>query len=238
MSESSEFVRVPETRLPCGEVVPAFEVSKFLCCLDTDWRVPHAASWAHTVPAVLISYRMALEACRNSGWGLITERQWLAIAQDVAGVDANWTLWKFGEGKLRQGLRHGYTHGPVSGKFHPDTDDEFRLKRLSNGQRIYDFGGNAWSWVFDDLQGGPDGVAAIVDEDSPSLTTARFPSTSKGMGRFPKHRQDWDGRGLIRGGGWRSGKDAGAFALYAAQLYGEYLSIGFRATRPITGDEA
>lgn len=238
MTESSEFVRVPETRLPGGEVVPAFEVSRYLCCLDTDWRVPHAASWAHTVPAVRISYRRALEACRNSGWDLITERQWLAIADDVASVDANWTLWKFGEGKLRQGLRHGYTHGPVSGMFHPDTDDEFRLKRLSNGERIYDFGGNAWSWVFDDLQGGPDGVAAIVEEDSPSLTTARFPSTSKGMGRFPKHRQAWDGRGLIRGGGWRSGKDAGAFALYAAQLYGEYLSIGFRATRPITGDES
>lgn len=237
MSESSEFVRVPETRLPCGEVVPAFEVSKFLCCLDTDWRVPHAASWAHTVPAVLISYRMALEACRNSGWDLITERQWLAIAQDVSGVADNWTSGVYGEGKLRQGLRHGYTNGPVSSLFYPDTDDEFRRKKLSNGQRIYDFGGNAWSWVFDDLQGGPDGVAAIVDEDSPSLTTARFPSTSKGMGRFPKHRQAWDGRGLIRGGGWRSGKDAGAFALYAAQLYGEYLSIGFRATRPIAGDE-
>ena len=238
MTESSEFVRVPETRLPGGEVVPAFEVSRYLCCLDTDWRVPHAASWAHTVPAVRISYRRALEACRNSGWDLITERQWLAIADDVASVDANWTLWKFGEGKLRQGLRHGYTHGPVSGMFHPDTDDEFRLKRLSNGERIYDFGGNAWSWVFDDLQGGPDGVAAIVEEDSPSLTTARFPSTSKGMGRFPKRRQAWDGRGLIRGGGWRSGKDSGAFALYAAQLYGEYLSVGFRATRPIAGDES
>ena len=237
MTESSEFVRVPETRLPCGEVVPAFEVSRYLCCFDTDWRVPHAASWPHAVPAVRINYRRALEACRNSGWDLITERQWLAIADDVASVDANWTRGQFGEGNLRQGLRHGHTNGPVCGLFLTETEDESRQKKLSNGQRIYDFGGNAWSWVFDDLQGGPDGVAAIIEEDSPSLI-APFPPMSKGMGRFPKHRQSWDGRGLIRGGGWRSGKDAGAFALYAAQLYGEYLSIGFRATRPITGDEA
>ena len=237
MSESA-FVRAPEKRIPWGEVVPAFEVSQFLCCLDTDWRVPHAASWPHAIPSVMIRYRTALEACRNSGWDLITERQWLAIALDVAGVDDNWTRGESGQWRLRQGLRNGYTGGSVSGMFHPEREDEFRLKTLSNGEQIWDFAGNAWSWVFDDLQGGPDGIASIVEEDSPSLTTATFPPTIKGMGLFPTSRQSWNGRGLIRGGGWRSGNDAGAFALYAAKLHGEYLSVGFRATRPITGDES
>ena len=40
-------------------------------------------------------------------------------------------------------------------------------------------------------------------------------------------------RGQIRGGGCRSGKDAGAFALYAALLNGQYAMVGFRATRPV-----
>jgi DNA-binding MarR family transcriptional regulator len=83
--------------------------------------------------------------------------------------------------------------------------------------------------------------ASVIAEPGPAeehpLTEAQEDVTEDD-GRFPKHRQAWDGRGLIRGGGWRSGKDAGAFALYAAQLYGEYLSVGFRATRPIAGDEA
>ncbi len=43
----------------------------------------------------------------------------------------------------------------------------------------------------------------------------------------------WDDRGLIRGGECRSGKDAGAFALYAALLNGQYAMVGFRATRPV-----
>jgi hypothetical protein len=46
----------------------------------------------------------------------------------------------------------------------------------------------------------------------------------------------WDDRGLIRGGGCRSGKDAGAFSLYVALLHGEYVNVGFRATLPILGD--
>ena len=233
------FIRVPETHLPCGIVVPPFEASQFLCCQAPDSRVPRAASLAAQTPWVRISYLTALAACRAAGWSLITELQWLAIAHDVAGQNANWTGGAVGEGELLQGLRKLSVLAPVSGMYPPDDQAETRWKVLSNGARICDFGGNAWSWVYDDLQGGPDGVAGIVEADSPSVMTAPDDPRTSGMGIFPRagvHRMVWDDRGLIRGGGFRSGKDAGAFALYAALLHGEYVSVGFRATRPILGD--
>ena len=232
------FIRVPETHLPCGLVVPPFEVSTFLCSQDPDSRVPRAASHVAYTPWVRVSYFAALAACRAAGWSLITEQQWLAIAHDAAGQNANWTGGKFGNVKLNQGLRKRSVLAPVSGMYQPEDAAESRWKTLSNGQALCDFGGNAWSWVYDDVQGGPEGVTGIVDADSPSVMTAPCDPRTAGMGLYPKagtQRLVWYDRGLIRGGGCRSGKDAGAFALYAALLHGEYWTVGFRATRPISG---
>jgi len=231
------FIRVPETHLPCGLVVPPFEVSAFLCSPATCRRNCATSQVFHT-PWVRVSYFAALAACRAAGWSLITETQWLAIAHDAAGQNANWTGGQFGQGKLKQGLRKRSVLAPVSGMYQPEDAAESRWKTLSNGQALCDFGGNAWSWVYDDVQGGPEGVTGIVDADSPSVMTAPCEPRTSGMGLYPKagtQRLVWDDRGLIRGGGCRSGNDAGAFALYAALLHGEYVSVGFRATRPISG---
>jgi hypothetical protein len=56
---------------------------------------------------------------------------------------------------------------------------------LSNHQKICDFGGNAASWVFDDLQGDIDGTGRTIEMDSPSMTTAPFPRLTAGMGWRP-----------------------------------------------------
>ena len=230
------FTRVPTTHLPGGLVVQSFEVSTFLCCQDPESRVPRAGSHVASTPWVRVSYFAASAACRAAGWSLITERQWLAIAHDAAGQNCNWAGGKFGLGKLKQGLRKRSILSPASGMYRPDDESEARWKTLSNGQRLCDFGGNAWSWVYDDIQGGPEGVAGVVEPDSPSVTTAPCDPRADGMGIFPKAgsaRLVWDDRGLIRGGGCCSGKDAGAFALYAALLNGQYAMVGFRATRPV-----
>ena len=176
------FIRVPETHLPCGIVVPPFEASQFLCCQAPDSRVPRAASLAAQTPWVRISYLTALAACRAAGWSLITEQQWLAIAHDVAGQNANWTGGAVGEGELLQGLRKLSVLAPVSGMYPPDDQAETRWKVLSNGARICDFGGNAWSCVYDDLQGGPDGVAGIVQVVIDDL---RIAGTAQHAGAWP-----------------------------------------------------
>lgn len=259
MIRPSRFVPVPETHLPCGRVVPAFEVSQFLC---VKWIVDghlgeakkmvspagplpsnpdahvQAASMADLPPWTWITYLQAVRACEASGWKLIRESQWLAIAHNVARRGENWTGGEVGAGRLLQGLHKASVDQPSAGLLMPNSTKESRWKTLSNSHRICDFGGNAWSWIHDDIQGAPDGTARIIEPHSISLTTAPYPPREQGMGIRPTDRRAWDGRALIRGGAWRGGKDAGAFAIYAARVPFGYRSVGFRATRAITGDRA
>jgi len=225
------FIPVPETVLPCGMVVPAFEVGKFLC--TPDQLTSGADITPDRPPMTMISFHAALEACFIRGWRMITETQWLAIAWDVCRQNENWTGRKYGSGKLLQGVRKGNVNKPISGVCQTPDPDENRWKVLSNHQKICDFGGNAASWVFDDLQGDIDGTGRTIEMDSPSMTTAPFPRLTAGMGWRPDDRREIAGRSLIRGGGWRSGKDAGAFHLWFAPSVCGFLGVGFRATRPV-----
>ncbi len=244
MSPFPCFVPVPETRLPGGLIVPAFEVSKYLCGKTIDDRqlpaangIARASLDALLLPWTWITYPQAVRACATSGWSLITESQWLSIAYNLARQGDNWSGRTPGVGKLLQGLHKGSVDQPCHALLQPHAASESRWKTLPNSYRICDFGGNAWSWVHDDIQGATDGTAKTIFPDSPSLTTAPLPPRQHGMGIRPTDRRDWKGRALIRGGDWRGGKDSGAFALYAARVPFGYRSVGFRATRPITREE-
>lgn len=81
------FIPVPETVLPCGMVVPAFEVGKFLC--TPDQLTSGADITPDRPPMTMISFHAALEACFIRGWRMITETQWLAIAWDVCRQNEN-----------------------------------------------------------------------------------------------------------------------------------------------------
>mgnify|MGYP000891393703 CR=1 FL=1 len=233
MSQQQKFIPVPETHLPHGRIVPAFEVSQFLISRSPSGELLSAPGFP---PLVRTSFPRAIDHCRAMGWSLIRESQWLAIAWNVSRMASNWTRRTPGNGKLRQGIRKGDLAEPASAMWQPHKGEE-RWKTLNNGHEICDFGGNAWSWVFDDVQGRLNGEANVIEESSISLTTAPFASWTHGMGIRPRTRQVWDERSLIRGGGFSSDRDAGAFALSAALTWGEYLSVGFRATRAFLPDE-
>ncbi len=218
--ELGAFVTVPETTLPSGVVVQAFQVSQYLCSQTKD-----GAPW------VEINYHDARAACERAGTRLITETQALAIAHNIAQQDINWTGGRVGEGSIYQGLRKGSVstaHGP---SFEPLDPDERRWHQLSNGERIYDFAGNAFTWVFDDVQGDERGLTTRIASDSISLTTAPFASLEKGMGWRPDGARDGSGSALVRGGCWLSRSSAGVFYLiYAWPLY-EVGVVGFRCTK-------
>ena len=219
--ELGAFVTVPETTLPSGLVVPSFQISKFLCSQSKD-----GAPW------VDVNYHDAQAACERAGARLITETQALAIAHDIAQQDINWTGGKVGEGSIYQGLHKGSVstaHGP---NWEPDDADERRWHQLSNGERIYDFAGNAFTWVFDDVQGDEQGLTTKIAADSISLTTAPYPSLEKGMGWRPDGARDWSGDALVRGGYWDSGSDAGVFSLGDGWPDDEDDNVGFRCTKP------
>ncbi|PUA19612.1 SUMF1/EgtB/PvdO family nonheme iron enzyme [Glaciimonas sp. PCH181] len=223
------FITVPETELPNGLVVPSFQVGQYVSTKGDDGKL---SILADATPWVCINYSDAKSACETTGYKLITETQWLAIAFNASQQDANWTGGKVGEGKLFQGIRKGNVNSAQPGNYTPTNSDEQRWLTLSNGERICDLSGNVWQWVFDDVQGNEQGlIAKAFASDSPSITAVPYPSEKKGMGYRPKADADWSGNALIRGGYWGSVDYAGAFDLDCGWpgYGGDY--VGFRCTK-------
>lgn len=222
------FIQVPEIKLPNGLVVPAFKVAQHVSGKDEDGNLLLDGSCK---PWTNITFFKAQEVCAEYEYGFITETQWLAIAYDLSQQDCNWTGGKVGEGDLYQGIRNG--GGAKPGDYVPTDSTERRWMTLSNGSKICDFNGNVFQWVFDDVQGNDKGVIAKrFDAESPSLSTAPYPSETKGVGYRPDAGRDWSGSALVRGGCWRSRGDAGVFGLLGdPSVYG-LVDIGFRCTLP------
>lgn len=225
---ANSFVQVPETKLPNDLRVPAFQVAQYI---STKTKEGHIGFDATSMPWVNISYFDAIKACKEAGYNLITETQWLAIAWNLSQQDCNWTDGKVGEGDLFQGVRNGGGAKPAG--YLPDDGSTKRWMTLSNGQQVCDFNGNVFQWIFDDVQGDDKGlIAKEFDENSPSLTTALYPSRTKGMGSRPNPAANWSGGALVRGGCWGSGDHAGVFYLNVdGPRYGSDV-VGFRCTLP------
>lgn len=225
-----QFIPVPETTLPGGLIVPAFQVGQYACTRGEDGK---AAVKADAAPWVSINFKDAQAACEKSGYKLITETQWLALAWNACQQDANWTKGQIWKGKLFRGLRKGNVGNAQPGTYEPEDPKERRWMVLSNGERICDLNGNVWQWVFDDVQGKADGTTTIIKADSISLTTAPYPREKKGMGWRPDGQRDWSGDALLRGSAWCSESVASAFCLGYDLPNLVCDSIGFRCTQPI-----
>ena len=136
-----------------------------------------------------------------------------------------------GEGNVFQGLHKGNVDGVQAAGYESDDEEERRWHQLSNGERIFDFSGHAYTWVFDDVQGDESGIVAkAFAKDSPSIT-APFPRAEKGMGWRPNVGADWSGNALIRSGYWSSGCSAGVFSLGYGFPDREWGGVGFRCTK-------
>ncbi len=199
---NNRFIQVPEIQLPNGQIVPPFKVGQFVCSQGEDGKV---AITADGNPWVNINFFDAKAACEASGFKLITESQWLAIAWDVSQQACNWNTNTVGKGRLFQGLRNDSVDAAQPGSYEPEDPDEQRWLTLSNGERICDLNGNVLQWVFDDIQGDEAGLTTNIKADSPSLIPAPYPSLEKGMGWRPDGQRKWSGDALIRGGSWRLG---------------------------------
>lgn len=233
-----EFIRIPETRLPSGLVVECFDVGVFLCSKGPEG---HLVVTADHAPWTHISYQQAIDACKDAGYALITESQALAIAYLASRKQQNWTGYR-GHKLMLQGIRKGGVTKPQPGMHNPEHLREHRWMRVLNGTLtqpaadICDFNGNAWSWIFDDIQGdhaGLPGTSFTAESDSPSRRTQPHPPMTHGMGCFKPYSTGAFGpRAIIRGGCYISGKEAGAFGLKLCAAEFGYLTVGFRCTRP------
>jgi len=76
-------------------------------------------------------------------------------------------------------------------------------------------------------------LTTIIKADSPSLTTAPYPSQEKGMGWRPDGERNWSGTALVRGGFWYSGSGAGVFYLDFDYPENRNGGVGFRCTKSL-----
>jgi hypothetical protein len=227
--EKSDYIVVPQVTLPNGTIVPSFKVGKYLSSRGP-MGTPISISTEN--PWVEISYHEAINAAESNALDLLKETQALAIAYDISQQDINWTGGKVGVGSIFQGLHKGNASKAYPANITASTDpEERRWHELSNGQRIHDFAGNAFTWVFDDVQGDEKGLCTKIAADSISLTTAPYPSREKGMGWRPDGACDWSGYALIRGGCWCSGSNAGVFHLSGDWPDNRSDNVGFRCTK-------
>lgn len=230
MQKSSEYITVPEVKLPSGLVVPSFKVGKYISSrgpLDTPISTESGKPW------VEINYHEAIAAAQSNSLNLLTETQALAIAYDISQQDINWTDGKVGKGKIFQGIHKDNVSEAQIGEYVSSDAKERRWHGLSSGERIYDFSGNCFTWIFDDVQGNEKGLTGKIAADSISLTTAPYPSEEQGMGWYPEGGANWSGVALVRGGCWHSGSYAGVFCLGSGlpDRRGDY--IGFRCTKSL-----
>lgn len=130
-------------------------------CGDSDWakgKAVQAVSAKEGVPWRNVTFNVAKKACEDlgEGYGLINNKEWMTIANDLEGVGENWTGGKVGEGSLIKGHSDGSPDEPCDNTTENVGEAcdkkggdpaERRVFKLSNGNTLWDFSGNLWEWV-------------------------------------------------------------------------------------------
>jgi hypothetical protein len=221
--------------------------------------VPSVQPWVSISQTTAIANSPNVAGC--TGCHLITEAEWMTIAQNVLSVASNWSGAAVGSGYISS----GHNDSAPNNALVPDpsdangnaseTNQTFQQKRtltLTNGQVIWDMAGNVWQWTAGTVAGGQPGVAGNNYSswiEWPNVTTNGtlainpFPSgtgfsgsntwnSSKGVGILISNTTDNGLHGFFRGEVWNGGSGGGVLALdLAAVPSGTSATIGFRVSR-------
>lgn len=200
-----------------------------------------ATSQAANTPWVNINQTSAKTACTNLGakFDLISNPEWLTIAQNAENVVSNWSGGDVGIGMMTRGHSDGNPDSAIaitnttdpyngtgnnSGQAAGSGREQKRTLTLSNGNIIWDFAGNVWEWIdwsmAAGLQAPPttciSGWTELPLVSCGALAGAEYlPShsdynSSQGMGQF----YGGAGGAALRSGFWNFGSRDGAFTLF------------------------
>jgi hypothetical protein len=209
-------------------------------------------SQASGTPWVNISQTTAIANSPNvagcTGCHLITEAEYMTVAQNVLSVASNWSGAAVGSGYIPRGNSNS------SAAMDGTTDLTGVNKRtltLTNGQVIWDLAGNVWEWTAGTVAGGQPGIsgASWNWREWPNVTTNGslvvnpFPSgtglsgastwnSTQDIGQIYSNSDDSGLYGFFRGGAWTYGGYAGVLTLNLSYGPGNTNnSVGFRVSR-------
>lgn len=130
-----------------------------------------AANPPYTTISQSAAYAAAQLAC--DGCHLVTQAEWLTVAQNVLGVASNWSNGSVGSGYIYNGHVNGNPSSPLAAST-DDTDglngmtggtgngsqyNNRRTLTLSNGEVIWDLAGNVWEWTDGTISSGQPGLS-------------------------------------------------------------------------------
>ncbi|NTW61383.1 prepilin-type N-terminal cleavage/methylation domain-containing protein [Candidatus Saccharibacteria bacterium] len=200
----------------------------------------------------------AATAC--TGCHLITEAEWMTIAQNVLSVASNWSGGTVGNGYIYSGhndsdpanaLAISNTEDGYSGTNNISPSNQRRTLVLTNGEVIWDLAGNDLEWTAGTVTAGQPGVTGgglawrewtaitnpgtVLPNPSPSSTSLPGSNTwtsAKGIGTIFSNADETGMRAFYRGGAWHSTSYAGVLELSLNGSPSETASsIGFRVSR-------
>ncbi len=214
--------------------------------------------WVNISQTDAITYSANVAGC--TGCHLITEAEWLTIAQNVMSVASNWSGGAVGSGYIYS----GHNDNAPANALAADTNDangyigetntggnQRRTLTLSNGAVIWDFAGNVWEWTSSAVTGGQPGVVgggyawrewpaitstgSLPNNPNPAFGTpaAAAWTSAQGIGQIYSSADDTtNNRAIRRSSSWAGQAQAGIFTLYFgdAPTFTDP-SIGFRVTR-------
>lgn len=222
-----------------------------------------ATSQAALSPWVSVNQAQAVAAAATacSGCHLITEAEWLTIAQNVLSVADNWSSGVVGTGFIYG----GHSDGVPNNALVADTDDgngyfntgnvapsnQRRTLTLTNGEVIWDLSGNIWKWTAGQTTGGQPGITSgglswreypaltnpgtLSVNPSPSIMGLAGSSTwdsTNGIGRIYSNTESAILQGMQRGSLWDVGSSySGVLTLFFSGVAATGTHIGFRVSR-------
>ncbi len=219
-------------------------------------------STAAGYPVANISQTTSISAASSytancaSGCHLITEAEWMTIAQNVLSVPGNWSGGSVGSGYIYSGHNdnvpataieadvsdtNGYVNtGNTSG-------NQKRTLTLTNGEVIWDLAGDVYEWTQGTVAGGQqpglsgESAYAWKQWNNGSLLMNGLPAlsqpgstgisgitwnSSSGIGQLYSNYGEAAARAFLRGGRWDNGSNAGVLTLFLNNSSG-YAYYGF-----------
>jgi type II secretory pathway pseudopilin PulG len=211
------------------------------------------APWTSISQIAAAEYSQNVDGCRNDEYmkcHLITEAEWLTIAQNVTGVDSNWSGSSVGSGCIFRGnVGNNDTCGYDGSNPESGTGRNSKASlTLSNGAVIWDFAGNVAEWTSGTVAGnqpGENGSFAWRDWKDLSvqgnMSPNPFPSfsgisgagtwtgTSNGIGEAYTRSDVSTLYAISRSGRWDIQESAGVYNMSAELTQSDTSSyVGFR----------